>query len=369
MFLRLLVVLLVAGCSSPSASRPHPATSPQLLVEGLAAAEKAADSDAVRGFLDPEASTAFIDGEVARTQNLAGVPLESWQYRFNAGPDVPGSVAAVLEYKIRGGDRLPTRRPLVMTLTRHGDLWFVKGFADSPSARTYRGPWDFGPTSATSTDTTVVLAHPVGDALRGRVAELLRAAVADVARATAGNWQRNVVVWLTSSDEEYSALGGTPGTAAATVSDEMVDGHVSGQRIVFSPAAAARLDHDELDVVLRHELVHVATRARTNPGTPIWVTEGFADFVAYRDHGPIEEQSGDLPVDAAFSGPQANQAYASARTVFDFVEDRCGTGAAARFYDLLAGGAVFEAASREVCGLDVAEFRQSWHEWTITHAR
>ncbi|CAM3997878.1 basic secretory protein-like protein [Smaragdicoccus niigatensis] len=340
-----------------------------MLVDRLAAAEKAADSDSVRGFLDPEASTAFIEGEVARTQNLAGVPLESWHYRFDAVPDVPGSVAAVLEYKIRGGDRLPARRPLVMTLTRHGDLWFVKGFADSPGARTYRGPWDFGPTAATATDTTVVLSHPVDDALRGRVAEQLPAAVTDVARATSGDWQQNVVVWLTSSDAEYSALGGAQGTAAATVSDDMADGQVSGQRIVVSPAAATRLGRDELDVVLRHELVHVATRARTNPGTPIWVTEGFADFVAYRDRGPIEEQSGDLPVDAAFSGPQANRAYASARTVFDFVDDRCGVGSAARFYDLLAGGAVPDAATREVCALDAAEFRQSWHEWTITHAR
>ncbi|MCE5291676.1 MAG: basic secretory family protein [Nocardiaceae bacterium] len=367
--MRLLVMLLVAACSAPSASRPHPATSPQLLVDRLAAAEKAADADSVRGYLDPEASTAFIDGEVARTQNLAGVPLESWHYRFDTGPDAPGSVAAVLEYKIRGGDRLPTRRPLVMTLTRHGDLWFVKGFADAPGSRTYRGPWDFGPLTAARTDTTVVLAHPAGNAFRDQVAQLLPAAVADVGRAVSGDWQGNVVVWLTSTDAEYSALGGSPATAAATVADDMSGGHVTGQRILFSPGAATRLDHDEIDVVLRHELVHVATRAHTRPDTPVWVTEGFADFVAYRDRGPIEEQRGDLPVDAAFSGPQANRAYTSARTVFSYVDDRCGTRAAARFYDLLAGGTALEAASQEICGLDAAEFRQSWHEWTITHAR
>ena len=50
-------------------------------------------------------------------------------------------------------------------------------------------------------------------------------------------------------------------------------------------------------------------------------------------------------------------------------EYECGTGGAARLYDLLAAGTALGAATQEVCGLDATEFRQSWHEWTITHVR
>jgi hypothetical protein len=38
-------------------------------------------------------------------------------------------------------------------------------------------------------------------------------------------------------------------------------------------------------VVLEHEITHLATRGFTGPQTPIWLVEGLADWVAYRDSG------------------------------------------------------------------------------------
>ena len=39
-------------------------------------------------------------------------------------------------------------------------------------------------------------------------------------------------------------------------------------------------------VVLTHETTHVATRADTTAATPLWLSEGYADWVGYRGHGP-----------------------------------------------------------------------------------
>ena len=194
----------------------------------------------------------------------------------------------------------------------------------------------------------LVLAHPGFERLSGDVARILPTAIDEVAAAVGGDWQRNAVVFLTASDAEYAVLGGAQGVAATTVSDSLE----TGQRIILAPEARSKLDREALRVVIRHELVHVATRSRTLPETPLWVTEGFADYVAYGNSGVVEVQRGEVPDDAAFAGPDANHAYASARSVFAFVDEQCGERAAVRFYDALAAGTPLSEVTTSVCGID-----------------
>ena len=60
------------------------------------------------------------------------------------------------------------------------------------------------------------------------------------------------------------------------------DGTATGDRVVLDPAAFGRLTPSGRDVVLTHELAHVAVRADV-PGRPaMWLAEGYADHVGYQ---------------------------------------------------------------------------------------
>lgn len=357
-----LLGLVLAACSVGDNGTEPGASTPQALLDALAEAERAGDTGEVRSLIDPDAPTSFVSAELSRTAGVRELPLSVWRYRIDGDAATGSKVKATFEYALEGADEVPVRRPMEIELVQRGSSWLLGGFADVAGEQTYRGPWDFGRIAVQRAgDRAVVVAHPGWERLSNDVVRLLPAVIDDVAAAVGGDLQRNVAVFLTSNDSEYVALGGTKGVAAATISD---DG-AAGQRIVMAPEARSKLNREALRVVIRHELVHVATRSRTVPDTPLWVTEGFADFVAFSTSGVVEPQSGGIPEDAAFAGPDANRAYATARTVFAFVDEQCGDRSAVRFYDALAGGAPLAEVTENVCGLDEAGFLQSWREWTL----
>ena len=55
--------------------------------------------------------------------------------------------------------------------------------------------------------------------------------------------------------------------------------------MVINPAAFARLGTTGRRVVLTHEMTHVAVRQTTTSAVAIWLSEGFADYVAYSGTG------------------------------------------------------------------------------------
>jgi hypothetical protein len=96
-----------------------------------------------------------------------------------------------------------------------------------------------------------------------------------------------VLVLAPSTAAEADALLGrisTPGTAPVAATTEGPTGPAgtaTGDRIVLDPSAFDRLTASGRDVVLTHELAHVAVRS-TVPGRPAtWLAEGYADHVGY----------------------------------------------------------------------------------------
>jgi hypothetical protein len=78
--------------------------------------------------------------------------------------------------------------------------------------------------------------------------------------------------------------------AAITIGDVATAGDVgppagSADRVVVNAAAFSAFGPLGRRVVLTHEVTHVATRATSVVDTPLWMQEGFADYVAYRDTG------------------------------------------------------------------------------------
>ncbi|MET8867480.1 hypothetical protein ABZW11_31455 [Nonomuraea sp. NPDC004580] len=162
-------------------------------------------------------------------------------------------------------------------------------------------------------------------------------------------------------------VGGVDGLAAVA----------DGTRVIVVPEAFATLNPVGRDVVLAHELTHVV--AGTD-GLPVWLYEGFADYVAYRDAGlPVataaaelaaEVRAGRLPTvlpgPAAFAADGGDpaglaRAYQEAWLACRFLADRFGEGTLVRLYR----AARLDGADRALAalGLSVATLTARWRAY------
>lgn len=101
-------------------------------------------------------------------------------------------------------------------------------------------------------------------------------------------WKQKLVIEVPESDEQLDGvLNADPddyaNIAAVTTT---VDGSLSPSspvHVFVNPQVFEGLKRNGAQVVTTHELVHVATGAATAAKTPLWLLEGFADYVALRD--------------------------------------------------------------------------------------
>ncbi|NUT49564.1 MAG: hypothetical protein HOV94_19990, partial [Saccharothrix sp.] len=163
-------------------------------------------------------------------------------------------------------------------------------------------------------------------ALAGRVAGLVDGSVSGVADILDIGWSRRVDVVIPATDAELVSLVGPAFADMAGIA--IRDGAV--QRVVLNRARAASLTPLELRVLLRHEITHVATRDLTSDSAPLWLVEGFADWVAFHGLGLSLRQAAPLltpdvsalPVD--FGGPGRDLAYQQAYSIMVYLESRLG---------------------------------------------
>jgi hypothetical protein len=206
---------------------------------------------------------------------------------------------------------------------------------------------------------------PLGGAqsadLIDRVAAELDSATAAVTAFWGDDWRRDIVIVVTGTDEEFTAMagGGSDIAAATTV-----------QKIVFAPGAAAMSD-GALRIVLRHELFHYASRAETVTDAPRWLTEGVADFVGRPPQarpGPeLAAQLARVPTDADLdtAGATRSLAYDRAWWFSRFVADRYGTPTLRRLYVTACGPGHPDVATavRDVLGTDLTGLMSDWRRW------
>ncbi|MEV0344484.1 hypothetical protein AB0H88_01870 [Nonomuraea sp. NPDC050680] len=191
----------------------------------------------------------------------------------------------------------------------------------------------------------VVGQHAAPESLR----DLARRADAAGSRVSAvlGQPVRPVVLVPGSAAEAARVAGVGSVDGLAAVAD--------GGRVVVVPENFARLTPTGRDIVLTHELTHVAAGTRR---LPVWLYEGFADYVGYRDAGlPVRVAAaelaadvragrlpGELPGPAAFA-PSTREpvrlarAYQEAWLACRFIAERFGEGTLVRLYrDAQTGG-------------------------------
>ncbi len=100
-------------------------------------------------------------------------------------------------------------------------------------------------------------------------------------------WDGRVVVEMPSSaadlNETLGAEAGTyDGVAAVTATVDGSNRRRAPVHVFVNPEVEAAASGIGADLVMRHELVHVATRVPTSSVEP-WLAEGFADYIALRD--------------------------------------------------------------------------------------
>ncbi|MER7134555.1 hypothetical protein [Streptosporangium saharense] len=227
-----------------------------------------------------------------------------------------------------------------------------------PTPETARDLWQ-GAAEVVRGERSLVVGHRVPPAeLRDLAARADRAC-----RTIAEVWGPvRAVVVVPATDEEAARLAGagrTVGLAALATAD----------RVVVVPTGYARLSGTGRDVVITHELTHLATGATRGGRVPMWLSEGFADYVGYRDAGiptrtvaaelAAEVRAGRLPTalpgpaDFAPGSPRLAQAYEEAWLACRYVAERFGEKGLVRLY-----GSDVDST----LGLSRAEFTAAWRD-------
>lgn len=341
-------------------------------VEELLAARGTAllrrDRAAFLASIDP-AATALRARQAAVFDALAQVPLGSWDYELTPSAERPAAARldrrygrgqwwapeVALSYSLEGFDQRPTVTAHNLTFVRRGERWLLASDDDFAGVGrpTPDALWDRGPIVAARAPGTLVLGHPESAALTRDVARLVGAAIPRVSAVWGQQWQRQVVVVVPRDLTEMKALLATDGDLsriAAVATAELMTGNYdpSGDRVVVNPTAFATLSQLGRQVVLTHEVAHVATRQATGPAVPSWLSEGFADTVAYRGVDvPLAVAAQDLrrdvrrgllptelPSDDDFAGsnPDLAQAYEQAWLAVRLLAEEHGDARLLAFY-------------------------------------
>ncbi len=196
------------------------------------------------------------------------------------------------------------------------------------------------------------------------------------------DWRPRLVVEVPeTAGKLHQALAADPGTyaniAAVTAT---ADGSLAPDapvHVFVNPEVFGELRPTGAQVVMSHEAVHVATDAATST-VPLWLLEGFADYVALRDVDlPLSTTAGQIIKRVRRAGPPARlpgpaefdtatshlgATYESAWLACRVLVDTGGEDALVRFYERVSGGSTVGDALRAEFGLTQAELTRAWQE-------
>lgn len=351
----------------------------------------------------------FRARQQAAFANLRDVPIASWSYSFDPGTARPSTresrryhapvwapATFSLHYRLRGFDPLPTNLPQAPTFVHRAGGWVLASLNDfaRTGVRSSVDLWDFGPVTVVRTPSVLVLGHPGELAVMHTLASEVAADMPRVTAVWGQDWTRRVVVLAPKTQRElglvvgdYGSLDNIAAVATAEVNQSAGEPDPVGDRIGINPHNWPKLSSLGRQIVLTHELTHIATRAVTSTSTPTWLAEGFADYIGYlgsgvpttfvaselradvlRGHAPAS-----LPRDGQFAGSSKtlSQAYESGWLACQMIVHRWGQATLVRFYravgaaHLSAHRALAKAAER-VLHLSASEFVAQWRDYVRT---
>jgi hypothetical protein len=359
--------------SGPQASETDAST----LLRGLVAAVRRDDPPAAARLAASPATGRDLAGVV---RNGAALRVRGFALRYvdeagGVAPDGAWSAYVATTWRLAGFDRRSVRMEMrVRFAVRDGRLRIARvGGGDR------RSPvWLTGPALVRRAPSALVLVQ--GSAERAdRLAALARAAVPQV-REVLPSWAGRLVVEEPSSEQGLEAAlrakpGQYAGIAAVTTSVDGSRARDAAVHVFVNPRVFDPLETRGAQVVLTHEATHVATRAATSPA-PIWLVEGFADYVAlHAQHIPLATSAAriaalvrrqgaprHLPGESAFEADAAHLEahYESAWLACRLLAGLRGQEALVSFYDDVDRGVPVGPALRRQFGFGVAGLTERW---------
>ncbi|MEV0409543.1 hypothetical protein AB0I68_01735 [Streptomyces sp. NPDC050448] len=312
---------------------------------------------------------------------LAGIPLEGWGYEVSAvrRDGAQATARAELHYRLTGYDAAPAGSAREVRLGRDGGRWRVTGDRAAPGAPPQL--WDQGPVEVVRGAHSLVLGVGQDAGTLSAIAADADRAVPAASAAWPGPWAGRVVVLVPGSLDRMAELLGRPAAEyrgmGAVTTGRVGAAAAPADRVVVNPEGWAELSTAGRGVILTHEVTHVATRAATTARTPLWLSEGFADWAAYRGGATTPQQAapalgravrrgelpGALPADEAFAfggDPEAlARAYEGAWLACRMIAAKWGDAALVRLYEL-AGRKSPAAALEETLGTGPAGLTAAW---------
>lgn len=385
----LVLALVVSGCSSDSSIDPPDAGQTasadagrnaaaailrleQALRDADAAAAAALGSGGAKSILGAAAANVraldiddlalrFIDDNGLGADDLAAYGTDAWR----------GTVE--IRYRIDGWDAEPASLETPMVFVPGGDGALIAAIGGDGG----RTPlWLRGPLSVRSSSRALVLDR-TGDP--ASYLALARNAVLDVTRVLP-DWTGRLVLEIPGSEEELDQALDAPPEQYANIAavTAAVDGSLNPGtpvHVFLNPRVFDGLGPRGAQVVVSHETTHVAKDA-TFAQMPIWLLEGFADYVALahagipvgtaasqilarvRRQGPPERlpTEADLAPTATGLGATYEEAWLATR----FIALRHGEAKLVAFYDAVDGGATAAEAFRRILGTTPAAFLAEW---------
>ena len=220
----------------------------------------------------------------------------AWSYQVSGGYPLPaerrialGGVAWLadvqLEYQLAPGAPKVQRQQFLTMVSRAGGGWSIAADADGATGRDV---WDLGPISVAGSDRCLVVGARARRAQITRFANECGGPARTVDGAWGRTWPRRTVLTVPNTLSQLAVLlGRSDDTAGLERTAAVTVGPAAGaaDAVLINGAAFDELSAVGRRVVLTHELVHVATRATGSRSAPTWLSEGYADYVAYAGTG------------------------------------------------------------------------------------
>ena len=398
---------------SSQQNAPQPSTAGEdalaTLLAQRAAAVRDHDRVAFAATLD-DPSSGFGLRQLAQYDALAQLPLGTFSYGTpepapalsaervaQLGPDAWVSRVAG-RYSLAGFDTATRDFESYFTVVRRGADWRL---VDDTDGGTQVQLWDLPKFTVVRSATTLVVGSGPASRLRPYLT-LGNLAVKRVDAVWTAPWNSHLVLVVPGTASQMAEQVGADKDAVgqvAAVTDGPFgpQGRAGADRVVINPGAFSNLQTRGKQVVVTHEATHVAIRATTNRPVPLWLSEGMADYVGYRDIGATRTQVAAALLDRVRAGtgpkglPTAGDfdpsrttiapSYNAAWLAVNRIVDRYGSAALVRFYlaaatttDQSSGAgsdpdANVATAFRTVLRTSQASFTKEWLSYLRTLAR
>ena len=305
--------------------------------------------------------------------------------RYRATQVYLGQVQA--RYRFQHQDASPVLARYTYAFVRTGAGWRIAGKGGRAlSARDDVEIWDAGPVRTVHSSRTLVVHHAGQEALARKLLQVADHAYAQVGAAWTGHWERKAVILVPKDEREAERLVGARDLSrvAAVASSSVESGateRVLGNRIVVNTDNVARYNGLNLQVLITHEMTHVATRT-LGDGVPLLLVEGFADWAALKPLGypfavtrpnlarAVREGrfDGTLPGDGEFRDEDAAVAYDEGSAFCLWVADTFGAGKLRALYRKFRGPdppgtSRLDSGFKDVLGISRTTAERRWAAW------